>query len=376
MVITKRISLLREARLGEHRVLLVPNHIQQFLREGFEVFVERNAGAGIGYSDNDYRAVGAKIVDTEEAWHISPFAVKYKAPIPEEAKFLHKELHLGAIYHAEGDRSLVQILCQSGVTAYSYEFFQTPEGIFPLSVPGSEIAGKLAVLYGAYYLQSHTGGAGILLPYVVGVQPPKVVIIGYGNAGGAAARLSIAMGADVVVLGTHPERLRRFQSTVPSSVKCYLTSLEVLERELPDADLVIGAILISTYDTPSLIGEDLVRQMKKGSVIIDITCGYGSGYLPTFPHFTTFENPMIDRFGVLHCKIDILPSAVPKTASQAISHIIVPYLIALGNSIFNPSVTDPISAAGKIIEDGRIIHPEVQRHMDILSRMEGSERDK
>jgi alanine dehydrogenase len=288
---------------------------------------------------------------------------------------LHKDLHLGAIYHAEGDKSLVQILCKSGITAYSYEFFQTPDGLFPLSVPGSEIAGKLAVLSGAYYLQSHTGGAGILFSHVVGVQPPKVVIIGYGNAGGAAARLSVAIGAEVVVLGTHPERLRRFQATVPSSVHCYLTSPEVLERELPHADLVIGTILISTYDTPCLIGEDLVRHMKKGSVMIDITCGYGAGYLPTFPHFTTFEDPMVERFGVLHCKIDILPSAVPKTASQAISHVIVPYLIALGNAIFDPSVSDPTSAAGKIIEGGCILHPEVQRHMDMVSRMEASERD-
>jgi alanine dehydrogenase len=373
---TKSISLLKEAQSGERRVLLVPSHIRQFRTEGFEVFVERDAGTGIGYSDNDYRAVGANIVDTKEAWYISPFAVKYRAPTPEEFKFLHKGLHLGAIYHAEGDKSLIQVLCESGITAYSYEFFQTPDGIFPLSVPGSEIAGKLAILYGAYYLQSHTGGAGILFSHVVGVQPPKVVIIGYGNAGAAAARLSIAMGAEVVVLGTHPERLRRFQATVPSSVKCYLTSPEVLEQELPTADLVLGAILISTYDTPSLIGENLVRRMKKGSVIIDITCGYGVGYLPTFPHFTTFEEPMVERFGVLHCKIDILPSAVPKTASQAISHVITPYLIALGNSLFDPSAHDSISAAGKIIEAGRILHPEVQRHMDMRSRMEGSEYDK
>ena len=372
---TKSISLLKETRLGERRVLLVPNQIPPLRMAGFEVFVERDAGVGIGYSDNDYRAVGANIVGPEDAWYRSPFAVKYRAPTPAEFKFLHKGLYLGAIYHAEGDKSLVQVLCESGITAYSYEFFQTPDGIFPLSVPGSEIAGKLAVLYGAYSLQNHTGGAGILLSHVVGVQPPKVVIIGHGNAGGAAARLAIAMGAEVVVLGTSPERLRRFQATVPPSVKCYLTSSKVLEEELPTADLVIGAILISTYDTPTLIGETLVKRMKKGSVIIDITCGYGAGYLPTFPHFTTFEEPMVERFGVLHCKIDILPSAVPKTASEAISHVITPYLIALGNSLFDPSVHDPVSAAGKIIEAGCILHPEVQRHMDMFSQMEGSEGD-
>ena len=247
---------------------------------------------------------------------------------------------------------------------------QDADGIFPLSVASSEIAGKLAILHGAYYLQRHFGGAGILLAGVVGLKPPKVLVIGHGNAGGAAARLAATLGANVVVLGTNRERLRRFQATVPSSVTCYVNSPEVLARELPEADLVIGAILISTYDTPPIIDEDLVKCMKKGAVIVDITCGYGTGYLPTGDQFTSFGHPVTERHGVLHCKIKNLPAAVPVTTNEAVSTLITPYLIALGNAIFDDGIYDPVSVSGKIVEHGIIVHPEVERNMKMIDALE------
>lgn len=251
------------------------------------------------------------------------------------------------------------------IVSYSFEFFRTPDGIFPLSVPSSEVSGKLAVLYGAYHLQKHLGGRGVLLADVVGVERPRVLVIGHGNAGGAAARLAHALGADVVVLGTNRERLRRFQAGVPSTVECHLNSPEILAREVPRSDLVIGAILISSYDTEAMIDEGLVRHMRPGSVIVDVTCGYGSGYLPTFDRETTHLAPVYERFGVLHCKIDALPSSVPVTVARAVAPVRAPYLIALGRAIFE-GIEDPVSEAGKITEKGRVVHPEVKRHMDML----------
>jgi len=362
---TKAVSILKELGAGEHRVVLLPTETAAFVEAGFKVFVERGAGERAGALDDDYRAAGASVVSTEEAWGASSYVLKYKAPRPREFKYFRDGLVLGASFHAEGDASMTSELCRKKVTAYSFEFFRTPEGIFPLSVPSSEVSGKLAVLYGAYHLQKHLGGRGVLLADVVGVRRPRVLVIGHGNAGGAAARMAHALGADVVVLGANRERLRRFQATMPSLVECYLNTPEILAREVPRSDLVIGAILVSSYDTEPMIEEGLVRQMRPGSVIVDVTCGYGSGYLPTFDRETTHLEPVYERFGVLHCKIDALPSSVPVTVARATSLVRAPYLIALGRAIFE-GVSDPVSEAGKITEDGRVVHPEVKRHMDML----------
>jgi alanine dehydrogenase len=364
----KSVSILKESRLGERRVILLPEQVKHFINADFKVYIAKGAGQSMGYDDHLYASFGAKIVEQDEAWQISSYVLKYKAPTPDEFKYFHNNLHLGAWFHAEGNQALTLAICQSGMTAYSYEFFQTTDGIFPMSVASSEISGKLAILYGAYHLQSHMGGAGILLADVVGAKSPKIVIIGYGNAGGAAARLAIGLGADVVVLGTNKAKLRQFQATVPSNVKCYLNSPDVLENQLLDADLVIGAIRISTFDTQPMIDENLVKKMKRGSMIIDITCGYGDGYLPTFDHISTFDQPVYERHGVLHCKLNALPAAVPITTNHVISPLLVPYLINLGQAIFDKSFNDPISAQGKIIENGILIHPEVQRHMEMLKK--------
>lgn len=362
---SKYISVLKETRAGEKRVILLPPQVAELHKNGFDVLVEEGAGTNTGASDDDYHDAGATIVSTRQAWQDSAYVLKYKAPGPDEFKYLREDLHLGAFLHAEGNKPLVDQLLRSGVNAYAYEFFKTPEGIFPLAVPDSELSGKLAILYGAYYLQSHLGGRGLLLTNTPGIEPPRVLVIGYGNAGAAAARAAQAMGASVVVLGTNRERLRRFHATVPQAA-CYINSREILEREVPQADLVVGAILISTYDTAPMIDDALVQRMKPGSVIVDVTVGYGSGYLPTFDRQTTHDEPMYERFGVLHCKIDAMPGSVPLTASRAVSPLIAPYVIALGNMIYEES-SDPTSEAGQVTCRGRITHLEVERHMGMLA---------
>jgi alanine dehydrogenase len=363
---SKRVAILKETRAGEQRVILLPDQVAWLRRAGFEVLVETGAGAGSDAPDESYLAAGAEIVPRREAWLASRYVLKYKAPGTEEFDYLRADLHLGAFFHAEGSRELTDALLRSGTHAYSYEFFRTADGVFPMAVPDSEIAGKLAVLYGAFYLQSHLGGSGTLLTATPGVPRPRVLVIGYGNVGGAAARTADALGADVTVLGTSPHRLRRFHAELPEAT-CLLNSREVLEREVPAADLIIGTILISTYDTEPMIGEDLVRQMRPGSVIVDVTAGYGTGYLPTFDRFTWhYPEPMYERFGVLHCKIDALPASVPRTATRAVSPVIAPYLIALGKAIYD-DVPDPVSAAGRITAAGQLTHPEMERHQPLLA---------
>lgn len=357
----RRVSILKETRAGEKRVILLPAQVQQFVDAGYDVLVEAGAGENTGAPDEDYKSAGAQITSTEEAWRGSDLVLKYKAPGPHEYQYLRDGLHLGAFFHAEGNPGLTRALLESGTHAYAYEFFRTPDGVFPLAVPDSEISGKLAVLFAAYHLQSHLGGRGVLLADMPHVTPPRVVVIGYGNAGAAAARTARALGADVVVLGTNRERLRRFEASLPG-VTCLLNTPETLEREVLRADLVVGAILISTYDTPAMIDEELVRRMKRGSMIVDVTVGYGSGYLPTFDRQTTHESPVYERFGVLHCKIDAMPGSVPYTASRAVSPLIAPYLIRLGEAV-HTGETDPTSTEGLITSGGRITHLEIERHM-------------
>ena len=360
----KSISVIKEKSAGEQRVILTPREVGQFIDSGFEVFVEMEAGIRLGISDESYANTGAHVVDTETAWNSSRLILKYKPPTDEEFQYLNEDKVVGAVYHAEGNKALVQKLLDSKAAAYSYEFFCTPDGTFPLSVASSEIAGKVAVIYGAYHLQRQLGGEGVLLAPVVNVVPPKVLVIGYGNSGGAAARLAAAMGAQVTVLGTNHEKLRAFQATMPSNTRCLINTPETLEEEIKQADLVIGAILISTYDTPPMVTEDLVKKMKKGSMIVDVTAGYGSGFLPTFDKSTTFAEPVYERFGVLHCKIDVLPLAYPVTTVDAMSQHLAPYLVNFANAVYDSSTEDPTSEAGKIVENGQITHQEVQRHFD------------
>lgn len=357
----KRVSVLKETRGGERRVIVTPPDLIAFRDAGFDILVEGGAGHGAGRDDAEYEAYGATIVSTDEAWTGSDYVVKYKAPGVEEWPRLRPGMHIAAAMHAEGNAELVSALVASGATAYAYEFFQAPNGIYPLAVPDSETSGKLAVLYGAYHLQSHLGGRGVLLASTPGVKPPRVLVIGHGNVGGAAARTAVALGAEVVVLGTNRERLRRFQGSLPMAT-CLLNSREVLARELPTVDLVVGAILISTYDTEPMLDESLVRTMQPGSMIVDVTVGYGAGYLPTFDRRTTHEDPVYVRHGVLHCKIDPLPASVPVSASQAVGDLTTPYLIDLGRAVYGERF-DPTSWAGRIVADGQVVHPELERHI-------------
>lgn len=359
----RTISLVRERRPGEARALLLPDELEQLREASLEVLVERGFGEGAGVADEAYRAAGARLVSREQAWGAGALVAKYKAPTTGEYRFLRADMTLAAFLHVEGDAELAAVLCDAGTTAYSYELFEGASGGFPVSVVNSEISGKLAVLYGAYHLQGHLGGSGVLIADVAGVTPARVVVIGHGNAGGAAARTALALGADVVVLGTDRERLRRFQGTVPARVRCRLSSPDVVAEEVPAADVVIGAVLISTHETPPVVPEHVVAQMRRGSVIVDVTCGYGPGYLPTFDRCTTLAEPTFESHGVLHCKLDGMPAAVPRTATAAFSPHIAPFLVRLARHVYD-GVPDRGLRAGLVAQHGRLVHPEVVRVLE------------
>lgn len=362
----KAISILKERRSGEKRVILLPDAARQFAERGFRVLVEDDAGLLAGFENAAYEAAGATIVDCDTAWSESNVVFKYKAPGPEEYRHFRPGLHLASFMHAEGNLAMVEAMRASGMSAYALEFFRTERGDYPVPVSDNEISGKLAVLLAAYHLQSHMGGSGTLLVDVPGAPRPKVVVIGYGNAGGAAARLAAAMGADVTVFGSRWEGLRRFMAGMPANVRCALNEPQAFEEAVLEADVVIGAILISTYDTPPMLGDDLVRRMKPGSVIVDVTCGYGQGYMPSFTHLTTYDEPFYVRHGVLHCKIDAMPASVPMTAARATSSNVWRYLLSLAQSACE-GMPDATSRNGCVVAQGKVVHPEVERHIQMAS---------
>ena len=362
----KQVSVLKEIRAGEQRVIMLPSGDRKFVQTGYSILVESGAGERAGYNDESYVEAGAIIVDAESAWNDSDIVLKYKAPDKSEFKYFREGLHLACFMHAEGNLVLAREMLVSNMTAYALEFCQTKRQEFPVPVSDSEISGKLSIILTAYHLQSHMGGSGKLLSKVPGCPPPKVVVIGYGNAGGAAAHLAAAMGADVTVFGTRWEGLRKFQASAPKNVKCLLNSPDSFEEEILSADVVVGAILISTHDTWPLLDESLVKRMRSGSVIVDITCGYGAGYMPTFDRFTTHLHPFYERFGVLHCKIDAMPASVPFTAVHATDYNVTCWLIEIANSIMsgNPS---HIASTGLLVAKGEVIHSELHRHFDLCA---------
>lgn len=202
----------------------------------------------------------------------------------------------------------------------------------------------------------------MLLSRISGAPSAKVVVIGYGNAGGGAAHLAASMGADVSIFGTRWEGLRSFSANKISNIQCYINEPEVLREKVIEADVVVGAILISTHDTPPMLTESTVKRMQPGSVIVDITCGYGGGYMPTFNKLTTHTEPFYKRFGIQHCKIDAMPASVPVTATHATNSNVWRYLLALAEDIFHNKM-DSVSRKGCLVSGGRIIHPELARHI-------------
>jgi alanine dehydrogenase len=365
----KRISVLKETRSGERRVILLPAAVGEFVGRGYEVMVEAGAGALSGYGDEAYAAAGANLVDTDTAWAGSNVVFKYKAPGPSEYRYFRPDLHLASFMHAEGNLALSEAMRASGMSAYALEFFRTSAGEFPVPVSDNEISGKLAVLLAAYHLQTQTSGRGVLLAAVPGAPPCRVVVIGYGNAGGAAARLAAAMGADVTVFGTNWERLRRFQATIAGNVRCLINTRERFEAAVVEADVVIGAILISTHDTAPMLDHALVQRMRPGAVIVDVTCGYGSGYMPTFDRFTTHEAPFFERYGILHCKIDAMPASVPLTAAHATSANAWRFLLDMA-AARDRGEDDPVAQQGLLVRDGRVVHPELERHIMLAATAE------
>jgi alanine dehydrogenase len=353
------IGVPKETKDQEFRVGLSPSSVRVLRESGHTVFVETSSGDGAGFSDDDYRNVGAEIVSTPEAVWSRELVVKVKEPLQSEYKYLQKEQILFTYLHLAADRKLTEHLMDCGVCAIAYETVEQPgANRLPLLAPMSIIAGRLSVQFGARYLERQQGGRGVLLGGIPGVKPGKVTILGGGVVGTEAAKIAVGMGASVQILDVNVERLSYLETLFGSRVELLYSNSAHIETAVKEADLLIGAVLVLGRRAPILVKRELVQQMRPGSVIVDVAVDQG-GCVETL-HPTSHTSPVYIEAGVVHYGVPNMPGAVPWTATQALNNSTLPYVQQLANSGLKALETNLALAKGVNVRNHRLIHPAVQ----------------
>ena len=319
-----RIGVLREVKIKEGRVALTPAAAKELINLGNEVFVERNAGLIAGFLNKDYEDVGAVIADKERILSASKLILKVKEPTKEEYTDYRSDQIVFTYLHLASNKILTEFLLRSKATYVAYETIETADKKLPLLIPMSQIAGKLSIHEGARLMRSNYGGPGILLSGVTGVSKPNVTILGAGVVGTEAATLAAAMGANVQLLDINLDRLRYLESFLPRNIELLTASQKNIKECAMRSDLLIGAVLVPGGKTPILVGENVVKRMKKNAVIIDVAVDQG-GCIET-SRVTNFDNPTYELDGVIHYGVANMPGSVPRTATEALVNATLPYI--------------------------------------------------
>lgn len=351
------IGVPKEIKDQEFRVGLTPSSTRVLAENDHTVFVEAEAGAGAGFSDKDYQQAGAKIVSTAEAWS-RELVVKVKEPLPKEYDYIQENQLLFTYLHLAADKQLTEHLIKSGVSAIAYETVELPNGTLPLLTPMSIIAGRLSVQFGARYLEKQQGGRGVLLGGFPGVRPGRVVIVGGGVVGTEAAKIAIGMGAQVQILDISVERLAYLETLFGSRVELLYSNSAQIEAVVPEADLLIGAVLVIARRAPTLVPRSLVKKMRPGSVIVDVAVDQG-GCIETLRP-TSHTHPTYVEEEVVHFGVPNMPGAVPWTATQALNNSTLPYVLKLASGGIKSLEKDTALAKGLNVQNRRLVHPAVQ----------------
>lgn len=360
------IGVPKETKDQEFRVGLSPSSVRVLSEVGHVVFVEIGAGVGAGFTDEDYRHAGAQIVSKPaDIWN-RELVVKVKEPLKPEYQYLQKGQLLFTYLHLAADRALTEHLIDCGVSAIAYETVELPDGRLPLLTPMSIIAGRLAVQFGARYLERQQGGKGVLLGGIPGVRPGKVVILGGGVVGTEAARIAVGMGAQVQILDVSVERLAYLETIFGSRVELLYSSSASIEEVVPEADLLIGAVLVLGRRAPILVSRSLVQKMHPGSVIIDVAVDQG-GCIETLQPTSHTKPTYVDE-GVVHFGVPNMPGAVPWTATQALNNSTLPYVLKLANHGLDALKIDAALGRGLNVQNHQIVHPAVQQVFPDLVR--------
>lgn len=326
-----RIGVVKEIKDQENRVALTPAGTKVLTDTGHQVTVERGAGLGSGFTDQEYAEAGAQLVDTAEAAWKEELILKVKEPLPSEFTYFRENQMIFTYLHLAKEEELTKQLLKDKVTAIAYETVQLPDGSLPLLTPMSEVAGRMATQIGAQFLEKTYGGRGVLLSGIPGVERGKVTVIGGGVVGTNAAKIAIGLGAEVTIIDLSPNRLRELNDLFGSRVETLMSTPVNIENSLRTSDLVIGAVLIPGAKAPTLVSEEMIKEMPEGSVIIDVAIDQG-GIFATSDRVTTHESPTYEKHGVLHYAVSNIPGAVPRTATIGLTNVTLPYILKIAST--------------------------------------------
>lgn len=334
-----RIGVPTEVKNNENRVAMAPSGVVNLSLAGHEVFIQKGAGLGSGFTDEDYASAGATIVATAgEAWG-QEMVMKVKEPTGAEYGYFREGMILFTYLHLAPEPELTKAMLDSKVIGIAYETVQLPNNSLPLLTPMSEVAGKMATQIGAQFLEKIYGGAGILLGGIPGVSRGNVTVIGGGVAGTNAAKVAVGMGANVTILDLNPDRLRQLDDLFGHDVQTMISNPSNIADAVEKADLVIGAVLIPGAKAPKLVTEDMIKSMKYGSVVVDIAIDQG-GIFETSDRITTHDQPTYIRHNVVHYAVANMPGAVPRTSTIGLTNVTVPYAVQIANKGYKQAILE------------------------------------
>ena len=349
-----KVGVPKEIKVLEYRVGMIPSGVKELVNEGHEVFVETNAGMGIGMTDQDYIDAGATILSTpEEVFDISELIIKVKEPQLNECEMLKTGQVLFTYLHLAADPEQAAALVKSGVTAIAYETVTADNGSLPLLTPMSAVAGRLSIQAGAYALQKANGGRGVLLGGVPGVKAGQVLIIGGGVSGAHAAEMAVGLGAQVTILDLSSDRLNKLSNKFGDKVSTRVSSKELINELVIESDLVIGAVLVAGAAAPKLVTKEHVKQMRPGSVMVDISIDQGGCFETSKP--TTHAEPTYIVDDVVHYCVTNMPGAVPRTSAFALTNETLPFIKSLANRGWQSALkNDQLLKNGLNVHEGSI----------------------
>ena len=349
-----KVGIPKEIKNNENRVGMTPAGVAEMVAHGHEVFVQHTAGEGSGFADADYVAAGATILPTiEEVYAIAEMIVKVKEPIEPEYALVRPGQLLFTYFHFASEEELTHAMIKSGAVCLAYETVQLANGALPLLIPMSEVAGRMAVLNGAYYLQKTKGGKGKLISGVPGVAPTKVLVLGGGIVGEAAARMAAGMGAEVTITDISLPRLRQLDIETPANVHTLYSSEHNIREQLPTTDIVIGSVLVPGDKTPHLITKDMLKEMEPGTVLVDVAIDQGGCFETSRP--TTHSEPTYEIDGIVHYCVANIPGAVPNTSTLALTNATLRYAVALADKGWKQACKDdPALLKGLNIAEGKV----------------------
>jgi alanine dehydrogenase len=350
-----KVGIPKEIKNNENRVGMTPAGVAELIRHGHEVFVQHTAGEGSGFADSEYVAVGAQILPAiEDVYRETDMIVKVKEPIEPEYRLIKESQLLFTYFHFASERELTEAMLQSRAVCLAYETVQLPNGSLPLLQPMSEVAGRMAVLNGAYYLQRTQGGKGKLISGVPGVPPARVLVLGGGIVGEAAALMAAGLGADVTITDISLPRLRQLDIETPANVHTLYSSEHNIVKQLKNVDIVIGSVLVPGDKTPHLITKEMLALMEPGTVLVDVAIDQGGCFETSRP--TTHSDPVFVEDGIIHYCVANIPGAVPNTSTLALTNATLRYALALADKGWQQACKDdPALAKGLNIVEGKVV---------------------